>query len=841
MKILEKIMSVNKNKKNMKNSEKMMNIQKWFNAIEMGDKATLQQMFNIGFDINTRDNQSWTGIMLSASLEDQEVVDLLVELGADLSLKNNQGKTIYDIANNITLPENTKKNTALATSTAKKQAQGTLKMTGSVQYSENSNLDSHWTKIKDERYDFKQGIEYIRNAFAESDYELYEQYIAVLNQMHTGFQKVANRNTPIKIAVSAETSAGKSTFLNALLFGKDVLETTFGETTKAVFEIAYGKKYGVIDADGNKQETDSIEEFSKLVLENSQKTQFGQKNMIQLFVPSPLLEQGIILYDTPGYSSVNEDKLLENILSCANQSDIVIFIVDISRGIKKSDMEIYKNVLFIPEHAEHCYLILNKLDAIAEQEEFEDTVFDGTNDEVQALITEDTIIQEHINKILNDMNKEVGLMFNRDNVIPLAARKFLNAPKSAYALLFKDFQEKINEDIQSNKNFLMSMRSDLPRMIAAQLINYVEKSFSSLHKRNNSFFKSYFPRIQQDFQEFMEEFMKDITTVLNLDLYDKDKTALRFAELDEVKNEDIAKIPFNIETIIWTKNTLLFKHIEGQWTKHISSSNNQRQTLLHHAVNTKVDEITKILLVHGANPFVQDAQSNTPLTIAIANKNETILTEIINRSMDFDILLWVQIYCLEFPKLTTLLFEKTLTDKIYTAELFCYAMSNNKELCNDLFERDINFDAPNKHGDTPIFIAVRTNNLDLVQKLVRKGVSVDSLSWRDKSPLLELALADKEILLYLLLQGANACFKMKNGQHFLIAVYERSPKLVEKVLIWYKKSSKGSQDLVRYFVDRKAYDIVQHITHLAENKKELFIKAIADKDQKMLGILQGGK
>ena len=822
----------------------MTNIQKqWFEYCENGKVNRIKVLIKQGFDINTQDDQGWTGAMLVASLEDQNILDFLIEAGADLTIKNNKNQTIYDIGQSVSLP-NTSSSDITNTQDTSVQTTPTSTSTKDIQYVADSNTPSHWGKIRDERYDFKQGIEYIRNAFAESDYELYRQYIAVLNQVYSGFQKIANRNTPIKIAVSAETSAGKSTFLNALLFGEDVLEATFGETTKAVFEIAYGKKYGIIDQDGKKQECESVKEFVELVQTISHSTKFGQTDMIQIFMPSPLLSQGVILYDTPGYSSLNEDKLLDNILTCANQADIVIFIVDISRGIKKSDMEIYKKVLFIPEHAEHCYLILNKLDAISEQEEFEDMVFDGTNNEAQQLLEDDTTIQKHINKILEDMNKEVGLTFSRNNVIPLAARKFLSAPKSAYALLFKDFQDKINADIELNKNSLIAMRSDLPRTTAAKLINYIERSFKELKAKESSFFNQYFPNIDNDFKDFMEELMKDITTILNLDLYDKEKTMLRFAELEEVRDTNMTTVPFNVESVIWGKNYQLFKHIKNQWQDKVMSSNNQRQTLLHHSVSVGINNISELLLANGANTLAQDAQGSTPLSLAIAHKNEELIMEMCPRTAEFKMELLNDLLQLEFTKVTTWLVEKVSSDKMLLSETLCYAVEHFSQKHWELFfdalvKKGSPLNNPNKDGDTPIFIAVSKSNLELVKFLIASDVSVDSEHWKSTKRLLEVALeSSKDIYDYLYAQGADIYFKTKSGQDFLITIYEKlGLETANTMLQRYATVTQKDQDLVRYFLHKGELEIVSQLAHLISDPKEFYRYAIEHKNRQITEIL----
>ncbi len=813
----------------------------WFEAIEMGDIQQIEKLLKQGFDINTQDDSGWTGIMLAISLEDDTIVDFLVSQGANLDIKNHKGQTVYDMGyvdpNSNLEAENNKSSNELSIVESKKENNTPQP---NITYTQENVLDSHWSKIKDESYDFRQSIEYIRNAFAELDYDKYKQYTALLNQVYNGFQKVANANTPIKIAVSAETSAGKSTFLNALLFGKDVLDATFGETTKAVFEIGYGVRYGIIDENGQKLEVETIEELADLVKQISQKTIFGQEDTVKIFVPSPLLEQGIILYDTPGYSSLNEDKLIDNILTCANQADIVIFIVDISRGIKKADMDIFKQVLFIPEHAANCYLILNKLDAIAEQEEFEDTVFDGTSLDVVELLREDNTIQQHIDKILADMQKEVGLAFSRENVIPTAARKYITAPRSAYALLFKEFYNKIDTDIQNNKSNIHIMRVDLPKRVAAKLIGYTERSFEELHKQHSRFFESNFPNIKKDFKKFMAELANDTTILLTLELFDDIKMNRRFDEIKSVLQEDITTVPFNVKTIIMEHNSLFFR-LKKQWQSQVNSSDNQRNTLLHLSLFEKNYDAALALIENGANPLSLNSNTITPLDIALDKKNKEVLCSIVSRTIDFDVDMWINLYRLKMKELDKILFEKTLDDKVYSANLLCAATSKNSLLLLELLDKKANPNTPINNGDTPIFIAIREKFLQNVKTLVEYGASMDEVHWKDKSRPLEYALNDSDILGYLLEQGVDPCFVMRDGREFLIAIYEQHKNYFTLVLDEYIKADKKNQTLVEYFVDKKDSSVVKKIKHLSDDSRSLHTIAIQNSDKPTIKVLLNQK
>ncbi|MBO1582565.1 ankyrin repeat domain-containing protein [Bacillus sp. XF8] len=51
-----------------------------------------------GADVNAVQSGGWTGLHEAVLLGDEEIVALLIENGADKSIKKNDGKTAYDIA-----------------------------------------------------------------------------------------------------------------------------------------------------------------------------------------------------------------------------------------------------------------------------------------------------------------------------------------------------------------------------------------------------------------------------------------------------------------------------------------------------------------------------------------------------------------------------------------------------------------------------------------------------------------------------------------------------------------------------------------------------------------------
>ncbi|MDR1123424.1 MAG: hypothetical protein LBL61_02215, partial [Elusimicrobiota bacterium] len=75
----------------------------------VGDNIyTIAELLNRGADINSQDNKGGTIFHKNSSYADAKEIELLIQLGADPSIKNNEGRTAYDIAeqyNNIEIRE----------------------------------------------------------------------------------------------------------------------------------------------------------------------------------------------------------------------------------------------------------------------------------------------------------------------------------------------------------------------------------------------------------------------------------------------------------------------------------------------------------------------------------------------------------------------------------------------------------------------------------------------------------------------------------------------------------------------------------------------------------------
>ncbi|MBF2020035.1 MAG: dynamin family protein [Hydrococcus sp. C42_A2020_068] len=133
-----------------------------------------------------------------------------------------------------------------------------------------------------------------------------------------------------RVAVFGSFNHGKSTLLNALL-GKKILPTDLIPTTGAAINIKYGTelKTRIIRSDGteiDEKGTELLQHFTRL---NSERIMRSDISCVEVFLPHPLLNNGVELVDLPGTSDREEqDNLVRRQLLSA---DLIIQVLDANR------------------------------------------------------------------------------------------------------------------------------------------------------------------------------------------------------------------------------------------------------------------------------------------------------------------------------------------------------------------------------------------------------------------------------------------------------------------------------------------------------------------------------
>ena len=70
----------------------------FFSYVKDGNRKIIKEMINNGTDINLKDKDGWTALMIATDNNDSKTVDLLVELGSDINLQNDDGQTALMLA-----------------------------------------------------------------------------------------------------------------------------------------------------------------------------------------------------------------------------------------------------------------------------------------------------------------------------------------------------------------------------------------------------------------------------------------------------------------------------------------------------------------------------------------------------------------------------------------------------------------------------------------------------------------------------------------------------------------------------------------------------------------------
>lgn len=140
------------------------------------------------------------------------------------------------------------------------------------------------------------------------------------------------REGAFQLVVLGEVKKGKSSFINALLNYKELVPTSSGVATSTIFKIRYGSelsyKVHFLDEEGCRQEL-CIEaaDIPKYGTEDGNPGNEKKVDFIEVTCPSPLLERGMVVIDTPGLGGiVREHQRIT--YKYVPEADAVFFVTD---------------------------------------------------------------------------------------------------------------------------------------------------------------------------------------------------------------------------------------------------------------------------------------------------------------------------------------------------------------------------------------------------------------------------------------------------------------------------------------------------------------------------------
>lgn len=176
------------------------------------------------------------------------------------------------------------------------------------------------------------------------------------------------------IVLIGEFSAGKSTFLNALMH-KRILPSYKKETTATVNFLRHqskapnGEKGLVYYRNGEVKElttldVETLEKFVSTRGDNEQATIAKTVEKVDLFLESKLLEDGVMLVDSPGLNGVAEN--LEAITKRQiKESHACIFMFSADHPGTRTDFDTLRD---LRQQCGRIFIVLNKIDTIKKEE-----------------------------------------------------------------------------------------------------------------------------------------------------------------------------------------------------------------------------------------------------------------------------------------------------------------------------------------------------------------------------------------------------------------------------------------------------------------------------------------
>jgi ribosome biogenesis GTPase A len=163
----------------------------------------------------------------------------------------------------------------------------------------------------------------------------------------------------LHLAVLGQMKRGKSSFINALM-GAEILPTGVLPVTAVITEIKYGltPEATILYTTGTRERVD-LGALGDYITESGNPGNKKQVASVELAYPSPFLESGIILIDTPGIGSTHahNTRTTEDYLE---QVDAGILVLSVDPPITEVESHFIRNV---KEEIPKLFFVLNKVDA----------------------------------------------------------------------------------------------------------------------------------------------------------------------------------------------------------------------------------------------------------------------------------------------------------------------------------------------------------------------------------------------------------------------------------------------------------------------------------------------
>lgn len=257
------------------------------------------------------------------------------------------------------------------------------------------------------------------------------------------------------LVVAGQFKRGKTSVINALI-GADLLPVGVIPLTSVVTVMSYGDPIAVRAVfEDERREAIATERLGDYVTEKGNPHNVKGVREVMIAYPSPWLQGGVRLIDTPGIGSVyrhNTDVAYRFL----PQADAVLFLLSVDQPVSQAEHDFLKEV---SGYAGKTFVLLNKIDLLSEAELHESLAF-----------TEQTVAE----------------VLGQAKVYPVSARRAIEAnARSSDALMqqsrFPAFSRALRAFLleEKGRTFVTSMGRNLLRLISQSRFN-LDLEFKSL-------------------------------------------------------------------------------------------------------------------------------------------------------------------------------------------------------------------------------------------------------------------------------------------------------------------------------------------------------------------------
>src|SRR5512141_465639 len=162
------------------------------------------------------------------------------------------------------------------------------------------------------------------------------------------------------LVVLGEFNHGKSTFVNALL-GQDVLPTGITPTTAAINHVVWAQnptaRVVLTSGESKYLEPSQLKDWVTVAGGHASEVAY-----VELGYPSDLLQNNVVLVDTPGVNDLNEQRA-EVTYGYVPRADAVVFLLDAGQALKDSEREFLRSRV-LEAARDRLIFVLGKMDLL---------------------------------------------------------------------------------------------------------------------------------------------------------------------------------------------------------------------------------------------------------------------------------------------------------------------------------------------------------------------------------------------------------------------------------------------------------------------------------------------